>query len=142
MGRGAPASRGFSLIELMIAVAIVAILARVAMAAYFNAERKSNRGAAETFLATIAQQEQQYFIDNRGFATCPAPIAVATCALNLTIPASTTAFYTVSVTANNGNTPPTFSATAVPVAGSYQAQDSAGTLSIDNLGVKTPSGVW
>lgn len=142
MNRGAPGARGFSLIELMIAVAIVAILARIAMAAYFNAERKSNRAAAETFLATIAQQEQQYFIDNRGFATCAAPIANATCALNLAVPANTTAFYTISVTANNANTPPTFTATATPVSSTYQAQDSAGTLTIDNLGVKTPAGVW
>lgn len=133
---------GFSLIELMVAVAIVAILARIAMGVYLNAQRKSNRGAVEGFLSAIAQQEQQYFIDNRGFLTCAAPMTNATCALNLAVPANISPYYTVSVTANNAATPPSFSASAVPVSGSLQAQDSAGTLGIDSFGNKTPAGVW
>lgn len=140
MGRNKHA--GFTLIELMVAVAILAILTIIATSTYLSAQRKGNRGAAEAFLAALAQQEQQYLIDNRGFLSCTAPITTATCALGLQPPANVVAFYTVQVTANNAATPPSFSATAVPIAGTYQAKDSAGTLGIDNQGNRTPSGVW
>lgn len=133
---------GFSLIELMIVVAVVAILAAIAMTAYLNAQRKGNRGAAEGFLAAVAQQEQQYFIDNRGFLSCSDPIVSSTCALGLQESSNNQTYYTFTVTANNTATPPSFSATAAPKAGTYQASDSAGTLSIDNSGNRLPSGVW
>ena len=47
MRRCRQANRGFTLIELMTAAAVVAILAVFAMTAYFNAQRKGNRSAAE-----------------------------------------------------------------------------------------------
>ncbi|HZR35679.1 MAG TPA: type IV pilin protein [Nevskia sp.] len=142
MRRCRQANRGFTLIELMTAAAVVAILAVFAMTAYFNAQRKGNRSAAEAFLASIAQQEQQFFIDNRSYLSCSAPITSATCALGVQAASNVYTFYTVSVTATNTNTPPTFVASAVPVAGTYQVKDSAGTLSINEQGNRTPSGVW
>jgi type IV pilus assembly protein PilE len=133
---------GFSLIDLMVTVAIVAILAAIAMNAYTSAQRKGNRGAAEAFLTALAQQEQQFLIDNRGFLSCAAPITTATCALGQQVPTNVATFYTVSVTANNTTTPPSFTASAVPVAGTYQAKDSAGTLTINDQGTRGPAGVW
>lgn len=142
MKHGNHADAGFTLIELMTVAAVIAILAAIAIPTYFNAERKGNRGAAEGLLAAIAQQEQQYLIDNRGYLTCAAPITTATCGLGLQAPSNVTTFYAVSVTATNTNTPPTFTASAVPVSSTYQAKDSAGTLSINEQGAKSPAGVW
>lgn len=133
---------GFTLIELMIAVAVLAILTIMATSTYLNAQRKGNRGAAEAFLVAVAQQEQQYLIDNRAFLACSAPITSTTCALGLQVPSNVAAYYTVAVTVSNTATPPTFSVTAVPVSSTYQASDSAGTLSLDSQGNRLPSGVW
>jgi type IV pilus assembly protein PilE len=134
--------KGFTLIELMIVVAVAAILTIMAVRGYLNAQRKSNRSAAEAFLAALAQQEQQYLIDNRSFLSCSAPIVTSTCGLGLQVPSNVATYYTVTITANNTNTPPSFTASAVPVTSTYQASDSAGTLSIDNQGNRLPSGVW
>jgi type IV pilus assembly protein PilE len=136
--RAAAPSRGFTLIELMIAVVIVAILAMIAMPAYTSARVRNNRATAQAFLANIAANEQQYFVDNRAYAACT---SVSSCASTLAVasPSGVSAYYAVQVSlASSG--PPGFTATATPVAGSVQASDAA--LSIDSTGAKLPAGAW
>ena len=58
-------SRGFTLIELMMAIAIIAILAAIAYPAYQKHLAKGRRAAAQAYLMDIAQREQQYFLDQR-----------------------------------------------------------------------------
>jgi type IV pilus assembly protein PilE len=123
---------GFTLIELMIAVAIVAILATIAVTSYNAQMIKSRRSAAESFLLDTAQREQQYLLDVRSYAP-----SVAT--LNTTIPTTVSAYYAIAIVVAAGP-PPTFTATATPIPGSAQAGDV--TLSIDNTGAKTPANVW
>ena len=131
LARG-PSSRGFTLIELMIAVAVVAILAAIAFPSYALYMKKSRRGDAEATLMDIAQREAQYLIDARAYAP-----DVAT--LNTTIPVSVSSYYNVVINAPGG-APPTFAVTATPIAGSPQAGDPV--LTIDNTGAKTPANVW
>ncbi|MGV3654988.1 MAG: type IV pilin protein [Noviherbaspirillum sp.] len=124
--------RGFTLIELMVAVAVIGILAAAGYPLYTDYVVKSHRSAAQSHLMDIAQRQQQYFMDNRAYAPDLA-------ALSMTTPASVSKHYAIAVTPAAGP-PPSFTLTATPVAGSAQARD--GTLSLDSAGSTSPAGKW
>lgn len=64
-------SQGFTLIELMIVVAIVAILASVALPAYDNYIKRGRIPEATSSLSSGRVQMEQYFQDNRTYANAP-----------------------------------------------------------------------
>ena len=61
--------RGFSLIELMIVVAIVAILASVAYPSYRDSVLKGRRGEARAALAELMQQQERYMTQHNKYLT-------------------------------------------------------------------------
>jgi type IV pilus assembly protein PilE len=134
-------STGFSLIELMIVVTVVSILAAVAVPSYRQYNIKANRSQAAQLLLTISNREEQYLLDARLYIDI-----LGSSGLNIkqdnwscggaTSTTCTNAFYTVTVTPTSGP-PPSWSATAVPIAGSYQAAD--GTLTLSSDGTRTRS---
>lgn len=124
---------GFSLIELMVAVAIVGIIAAVAVPSYQQYMVKSSRAAAQGHLLDIAQAQQQYLVDNRAYAATLSDLN------GMTTPADISKYYTITIDVTAGP-PPTFTATATPKAGTRQASDV--TLTINNAGTKTPSDKW
>lgn len=121
---------GFSLMELMIVVAIMGILAAIAVPAYNDYLIKANRTAAKTFLLSIANKQEQYLLDQRSYASTVA-------ALGLTAPPETSGKYTFAIS-NVANSPPTYTATATAVG----SQASDGNLTIDQSGAKAPSNKW
>lgn len=123
---------GFTLIELMITVAIIAIIAAIAYPSYQDSVIKSRRGEAQAEMLNIAQRQQQYLLDMREYANSLATLSV-------TVPAHVTAHYDISVNATQGP-PPTFMITATPKAGSPQVKD--GDLTLSHQGVKTPATKW
>lgn len=60
--------RGFTLIELMIVVAIVGILAGIAYPSYMDHVRKGNRAKAQAFLMDVAQRQQNHLLVHRQYA--------------------------------------------------------------------------
>lgn len=124
-------SRGFTLIEVMVVVAIVAILAAIAIPSYQEHLRKGRRAEAQAFLTQVAQRQQQYLMDARTYALGGGAIT----ALNLTPPTSVSNFYTITVSPDAPTQPPSFTVFAAPKAGTAQATD--GTLSINEQGAKT-----
>jgi len=61
------AARGFTLIELMIAVVIVAILAAVAWPSYQAYVQRGKRSEAQQLMLSIVNREQQFLLDARQY---------------------------------------------------------------------------
>mgnify|MGYP005992865539 CR=1 FL=1 len=60
---------GFSLLEVMVALAIVAILTMVALPSYNNYIERSRRGDGMDLLLNVASAQQAYYLANRTYAT-------------------------------------------------------------------------
>jgi type IV pilus assembly protein PilE len=129
---------GFSLIELMIAVAIMAILVAIAYPSYQDHLRKGRRAAAQAFLLETASRQQQYLLDARTYAVGTDAIT----ALSLSVPADVNRFYAVTIDPAAPTIPPTYVVRALPIAGSGQEPD--GELTLDQAGHKTrgEQGQW
>lgn len=60
---------GFTLVELMVTVVVIALLAMVALPAYNDSVRKGRRSDAKAALTKIAARQEQYFMDNKEYTT-------------------------------------------------------------------------
>lgn len=128
-------SLGFTLIELMIIVVIMAILASIAYPSYKNHVIRSNRSAAQSQLLDLANREQQYLLAQRSYTT-----TIGTGGLGSAIDNDVSKFYTVSITLDcdtdgTADTVPCFRISATPIATEMQKDD--GILVIDSSGNKT-----
>lgn len=132
-------SGGFTLIELMITVAVVAILAAIALPSYQDYIRKSRRADAQGFLAEVAARQQHFLLDRRAYAESIIAATSATPAgLGLTVPASVASYYTFSIATDNTTSPPSFLVSAAPTGS--QSAEACGTLKLDQAGVRTVTG--
>ena len=122
--------RGFTLIELMIVVAVVAILAAIALPSYQEMLRKGNRADAKAVLMETAQFMERYFTTHNTYvgATLPGDRSPKGAI-------DSDRRYTISFVTGQPQAT-TFVVQAIPFAGSTQEQDKCGTLSLDNTGLQ------
>lgn len=123
---------GFTLMELMVAVAIVGILAAVALPSYQSYVMRGKRSASQSQMMDIASREQQYFIANRAYATKSELEANG-----YSLPSDVSSSYSYDITVGS-DAAPSFTITFTPIGS--QASDVTLTLSSD--GTKTPADKW
>jgi type IV pilus assembly protein PilE len=124
--------RGFTLIELMIAVAVIGILAAIAYPNYQAYIIKSNRAAAQAQMMDIANREQQFLLANRTYVDKDALLDSG-----YELPSDLSGRYDYSITVGAGTVPSfliTFTAKG--------AQFSDGNLTLNSEGLKTPPEKW
>lgn len=127
--RSVSAIAGFTLIELMIVIAVVAILAAVAVPAYQDQIRKSRRAQAKADLVEYIQGAERFFTVNNTYVGYALPAAQSP------REAGSTAVYTLAATTQTA-TELVLTATAQ----GGQTSDRCGDLSVSNTGLKTESG--
>lgn len=132
------AVRGFTLIELMVVVAIVGIIAAIAIPSYNEQVRKSRRADAVRTIGQLQLSLERWRAENPSYANCsPGPCGSGTYPV---VPTSTDSpYYTVQFT-SPAPTATGYTITAVPRAGSPQAGDRCGTYTFSMAaGVLTKS---
>ena len=119
---------GFTLIEVLIVVAILGILMSIAVPAYSEYIRRAHRAAAQQFLLDVAQRQEQYLLDNRQYATI---LGAGAGGLGMVVPADVSPYYNNPdfTGVNNAATPPAFLLFMSPKAGKMSAD---GNLVINN----------
>ena len=135
-------SDGFTLIEIVVAMLIIAILGTVALSSYINQSRKSRRTEARTAVLDLAGREERNFSTNNFYSTDPVALGYAVLGSGATFPQSVgSGFYTVNVvvTAAVPGPPPvpaTYTITATAV-GDQLKDTSCRTFTLDNTGAQT-----
>lgn len=134
--------RGFTLIEMLIVVAIVGILAAVAYPSYNTSIRKSRRADAVAALTKVQQAQERWRSNNPAYAAN----AVLTTAYpgGLGIPSTTEkGYYTIAI---SGDSAVAYTVTATAVAGTSQVKDTGCTalaIAMANGTItSTPTACW
>ncbi|WP_341678966.1 type IV pilin protein [Niveibacterium sp. SC-1] len=120
-------NRGFTLIELMITVAIIGILAAIAMPSYTEHVRSGKRGVAKADLAEIAQFMERYYTENNTYASATRPFDRS--------PRETSATKNYDISFSGTPDASTFSLQAVPTG--PMSGDRCGTLTLNQAGAKS-----
>jgi type IV pilus assembly protein PilE len=135
---------GFTLIELMIVIAVMGLLAAVAYPQYGQYVKRGHRSAAQQLMMKIASREEQYVMDARSYTaalTGSGSINLGATEDSYTCTATqcTNAYYTITVALVAGP-PPGYTITAT--ATGTQASFTPVPLTLDNLGTKSPLNDW
>ncbi|KLD65975.1 type IV pilin protein [Dyella japonica] len=144
---------GFTLIELMVVVAIIAILAAIAWPSYIKQVTKTNRVAAEGCLSEYSNYMERYYTTNLRYDQVPAssgtaagtpnPITTspATLVLGCAAASQTGTNYAYTVPASSATS---YTIQATPIGAQLKRDTQCGALTLDQAGTRSPTtaGCW
>lgn len=137
--------QGFTLIELMIAVAVVAIISGIAITSYKSSVMKANRSAAKSALLDLAAREEKFYTLNNTYSSTPTDLygSTTTVTFPINIPGTGPALYTIAApavtAASTTTTTPTFVTITATPTGS-QSGDQCGNFIINSFGQQSVTG--
>jgi type IV pilus assembly protein PilE len=123
--------RGFTLLELMITVVVVAILAAIAIPSYVSAMQQSRRSDATSALTGAAGQMERYFTEQGTYATA----TLGSSSTSVYPSTSQNGYYNLSLT---NLTATSYTLNAAPTG--VQADDPCGSYTYTDQGVKGATG--
>ena len=127
---------GFTLIELMIVVAIIGIISAIAYPSYDGYMKKSRRSDAKVGLTAMADKQERFYLQNNTYTTNAANVGGTGTDEN---------WYVLSIDSADVNG---FALTATAVAAGPQAADTTTSsgdctvMQLDSTGAKTPAACW
>lgn len=135
---------GFSLIELMIVVAMVGILAAIALPSYQNYVLRANRTVAKSLLSEMIARQESFRSDRKSYATSLGSTGLGYVADtfflerdgDIVAASNSNTVYQVTLPTATANA---FTVSAAPV-GQQTKDTKCGTLSLTSVGGKTASG--
>lgn len=135
MTRTATDSHGFTLIELMVAVAVLGVIVAIAYPAHIEFVERSRRAEAQEALQNVATLEEQFYTHNKGYTTSLSDLGVSAATEN--------GYYLLSITTSNTidgfAQSYTISASAQ---GAQRSDTDCATIQFDSNGNKSPNACW
>lgn len=133
---------GFTLIEMMIVVAIIGIILSLALPAYQDNARESNRRVASSYALSVQGRQEQFFLNNKAYTADLSNLGYPSATVDIdnggsiVTTGSTDAIYRIAVSNVTGTG---YTVTATP-RNSQTADTGCGTLSFDSDGDLSASG--
>ena len=147
---------GFTLVELMVSIVVVAILISIAIPSYTSQIRKSRRTEAKTALLALAGREERYFSTNSAYTNDASRLGYDTASKVLFQYPIGSNYYNISVcVADAGaaipatcttspaadNTGASYLLEATPISTGPQSKDLlCGSFTLDNTGIQSSTG--
>jgi len=135
--------KGFTLIEMLVTVALMLILASIALPSYTNFVTRSVRTQAKGALLNIADRQEQFFLDNKVYASELGDLGFSSNPMYIDRDGfevesdATDKVYKLELSETGAIS---YTVAAVPQLHQAQADEACGTLTLEHTGVRSQTG--